>query len=191
MSDEIQVVNNIPLKGGPYNRITEEYYIRARDTIQYDSKTGLFVWNKVSISSNRRKGQNAGNTKERVRIGITLNGIQKHIQGHRLAFYITYGYIPKCIDHINGDSADNRLCNLRECTHKQNMANRKINKNCKTGYKGVQRKNERFIARIKIDGKSKEIGRFSNAEDAAKRYNDKAIELYGEFARLNIIKDDK
>ncbi len=181
----------IPEKGGPYNRITEEYYIRAKDTIDYDQETGLFIWRRITKNSNRSIGKKAGNKRDnRIRLGITINGIQKHIQGHKLALYITNGYIPCEVDHINGDSSDNRLINLRECTHKQNSANRKLNKNNKTGFKGVEIKGSKFVARIRMNGSMKHLGIFIKPEDAAKKYNEFALKLHGEFARLNEIKGE-
>ena len=41
------------------------------------------------------------------------------------------------IDHEDGDSLNNKLSNLRLASHRQNLFNRKINKNNKTKVKGV------------------------------------------------------
>ena len=56
-------------------------------------------------------------------------------------------------------------------------------------YKGVClcKKSNKWRATIMIDGKNKHLGLFTNEEDAAQAYNTKAIELFGEFANLNII----
>ena len=42
---------------------------------------------------------------------------------HRVIFILIYGEVPKEIDHINGNGEDNRICNLRQVTRKQNMMN--------------------------------------------------------------------
>lgn len=91
------------------------------------------------------------------------------------------------VDHINGNPLDNRKSNLRLATHSENMRNRKLQKNNTTGYKGVwfNKKRKRYIATIKINGQSRTIKSAETAQEAAEAYNDKAIEIYGDFARLN------
>ena len=96
-------------------------------------------------------------------------------------------------DHINGDGLDNRLCNLREATHAQNVRNSPKQSTNKVGYKGVsldhrgkkRRHKPMYRAQIKADGKYKNIGRFHTAIEAARAYDKAAKELHGEFARLN------
>lgn len=99
------------------------------------------------------------------------------------------------VDHINGNPLDNRKENLRVCTACQNLANQKLRKDSTTGYKGVCASKVkinpwRAYVNKKIDGKSKQhhLGFFKTKEEAALAYNEKAKELFGEFARLNIIK---
>ena len=89
------------------------------------------------------------------------------------------------IDHINRDPTDNRRSNLREVTIQQNGMNRKIRKNKTTGFKGVWNSGYKFISQIRIDGKTKHIGTFSTAIEAAEAYDKKSIELFGEFACTN------
>lgn len=91
------------------------------------------------------------------------------------------------IDHINGDTLDNRKSNLRLASHSENMRNRKLQKNNTTGYKGVwfNKKRNRYIATIRINGQSRTIKSAETAEEAAEAYNERATEIYGNFARLN------
>ena len=91
------------------------------------------------------------------------------------------------VDHINGDTLDNRKANLRLANHSENMRNRKLQKNNTSGFKGVwfNKKRQKFIATIKINGQSRTIKSANTAEEAAKAYDIKAKELYGSFARLN------
>ena len=94
-----------------------------------------------------------------------------------------------CVDHINGDPLDNRKVNLRICTQAENRRNSKINKRNISGYKGVSfiKMSGKYQSRICFNYKQYELGTFERAEDAAFAYNKKAKELFGEFARLNII----
>jgi hypothetical protein len=90
-----------------------------------------------------------------------------------------------CVDHINGDTLDNRRSNLRLATHKQNMQNRKKH-NCKNPYKGVyEKRSGRYTAMIFDNSKLKYLGVFDSAEEAAKVYDARASIIFGEFARLN------
>lgn len=92
-------------------------------------------------------------------------------------------------DHINGNKLDNRKCNLRICTNKENKRNVNKYKGGTSQYKGVHWDSERelWFAQIKIGKSSKYLGRFSSEEDAANTYNKYAKDMYGEFAKLNII----
>jgi len=96
-----------------------------------------------------------------------------------------------CVDHINGESLDNRRSNLRICTHAQNLRNKRLSKNNTSGFKGVNwnKNSDKWEVRIKTDGKSKCVGYFKCLLTAAKAYNEAAKKYHGEFARLNEIKE--
>lgn len=87
------------------------------------------------------------------------------------------------IDHINGNGLDNRKCNLRLCNRSENMMNQRIKKGT-SQYKGV-RWDKKWRAQITYNKKQKHLGFFNNEIDAAKAYDKKAKELFGEFAKLN------
>lgn len=88
------------------------------------------------------------------------------------------------VDHINGDTLDNRRCNLRICTHQQNQCNAD-RKNTMSGVKGVVRDGNRWRAIIQVCGRRINLGGFDQKEDALRAYNDAAITNHGSFARLN------
>lgn len=92
-------------------------------------------------------------------------------------------------DHWDGDTLNNRRSNLRACNNSQNQANRKLNSDSTTGFKGVHRNNSSrtFYAEIKHDKKRKRLGSFPYAIFAALAYNAAARELHGSFARPNPI----
>ncbi len=91
------------------------------------------------------------------------------------------------IDHINGNGLDNRKVNLRICNHSQNQQNRAKRGNKSSRFKGVDwhKLSKKWRARICINRKRIHIGYYNSENEAAKAYDQKAVELFGEFARLN------
>lgn len=93
------------------------------------------------------------------------------------------------VDHINGNTLDNRRENLRICTHAENVRNRRIQKNNTSGFRGVVftngHPNKPWRATLRIDKKRFHLGYFATPEAAALAYNEAAMKYHGEFARLN------
>lgn len=92
-----------------------------------------------------------------------------------------------CIDHINHNTQDNRKENLRICTNAQNKRNSK--KRVGRQYKGVylskRNKVKKYLSAIGVCGKTVWIGSYYTPEEAALAYDNKAKELFGEYACLN------
>lgn len=134
--------------------------------------------------------QNAGYACRAEWIGI-INGIEKSkcILMHRI---ILNTPSDKHTDHINGNRLDNRRCNLRICNRKENQRNQLKQKNTSSKYKGVywDKTKNKWFAGIKINRKTKYLGRWKNEEQAAWAYNKAAKKYFGEFAKLNIMKRD-
>lgn len=110
----------------------------------------------------------------------------KIISMHRLIMNAKPG---QKIDHINGNSCDNRVDNMRFCTDSQNFQNSRKRKGCSSKYKGVFKSGRKWRSQICIPGTSKSmsIGNFETEKEAALAYDEKAKELFGEFARLNFV----
>jgi hypothetical protein len=92
------------------------------------------------------------------------------------------------VDHISGDTLDNRRRNLRICQPSENIKNRKLNANNKTGYKGVSlhRKLRKYRADIRAGGgKTIYLGVYDSPEEAAAAYDRAASLHHGQFARTN------
>jgi hypothetical protein len=112
------------------------------------------------------------------------DGSHRHEFLHRAVLSVPVGHV---IDHINGNTLDNRRCNLRVCTPGENAKNRGPYKNNTTRFKGVcyVARLGKFRASIGCDGIKHRLGWFDTAEAAAAAYNKAALDLHGEFARLN------
>lgn len=109
---------------------------------------------------------------------------QTQLRMHRLIMGAPVGMD---VDHRNHDGLDNRKCNLRLCTRQQNHRNRRKRKKCSSIYKGVcwDKVCNKWKSYIMKSYKSHHIGYFGAEFDAAKSYDAKAKELFGEFAKLN------
>jgi len=90
------------------------------------------------------------------------------------------------VDHLDGNSLNNRKSNLRVCTVSQNHQNRRWTYGS-SRYKGVwwNKKMKKWVAGITLKRKYIFIGHFADEVAAAKAYDRKAAELFGEFAYLN------
>ena len=75
------------------------------------------------------------------------------------------------VDHINGNRADNRWCNLRDVSRTLNNQNqRRAQKDNETGLLGVSPHRGRFKAQIRVNGKVRNLGLFDSPEVAHKVY---------------------
>ncbi|MBJ9964465.1 HNH endonuclease [Burkholderia seminalis] len=151
-----------------------------------DAETGRLFWKSVSKHSPSRLGKEAGMC--RVNRGgkrywvVKING--RGVNRSRIVFAMTNGRWPvPCVDHINGDSLDDRPGNLREATRQQNNWNIKGRKKSSTLPMGVTvNRCGRFVAQIGYCGRRKSIGSYATADEASEAYQQKRKELFGEFA---------
>ena len=93
------------------------------------------------------------------------------------------------VDHINRNKLDNRRENLRKCTKQQNCFNQSLRCTNSSGFKGVvfDKRRNVYYSRIMHNGITHHLGTFKTDDivSAAKAYNQKALELFGEYAFLN------
>lgn len=91
------------------------------------------------------------------------------------------------VDHINGNTFDNRRSNLRKATTNQNAKNKHKNSRNTSGYRGVSYYKQlgKWKAQIQKDGVKISIGYYDDIHVAADMFDRAAIELHGEFACLN------
>lgn len=90
------------------------------------------------------------------------------------------------VDHMNGDKYDNRKCNLRVCTHAENMMNRRKHKNNRSGIKGVYyapNRAKNWRAQIRKDGVKYDLGGYETPGEAKIAYEIASKELHKNFRR--------
>lgn len=130
-----------------------------------------------------------------IRNSITKWGIDRHgylrtkrnkktVLFHRLVLAANYG---SDVDHINGDVSNNEKSNLRYGGYNGNWTNKMKYAGGTSKFKGVNYHaiNRKWIAQIRYRGKGIYLGSFSSPEEAAKIYDNKARELFGDYATFN------
>ena len=115
-------------------------------------------------------------------ISTKSNVHHKRIRLSRLVMNAPDGFE---VDHINHDLLDNRKSNLRIVTHQQNLFNQQKSKNNTSGFVGVVKRENKWIAQIMYNGKNKYLGIFDTVEEAVNVYNTAAQELFGEYMYKN------
>lgn len=158
---------------------------RLKALLHYDPETGLFTWlvSKGTVKSGKIAGTVGVSGSGREYINIRLD--RKQYQGHRLAwFYMTGSWPGHVVDHEDGDGLNNKWLNLREATHNQNHYNQFLNRNNKSGVKGVNwhKGCQRWRASITYEGRKIHIGLFTSLDEAQVAIEKVRKELHGEFA---------
>jgi hypothetical protein len=148
----------------------------------YDKETGNLIWKKTRANGKVKKGDIAGTIDSKGYIRLDVN--YKKYKAHRLVFLMHKGYLPKTIDHINGNPSDNRIENLRAATTSQNQYNRKLSSNNTSGFKGVSWDKTQKIWKgyIYLDGQRIHLGVYKTPEEANEVVRKAREELHGEFA---------
>jgi len=152
-----------------------------REVLDYDRQTGTFRWR--VRHGHALAGSVAGGVCQDGyrRIGINR---QCHLE-HRLAWLHIHGMWPTAqVDHINGNTLDNSILNLRLASNAQNQMNRRPSN--RHGFKGItfNRTEQKWRAQIALGGKKITLGRFDTPEAAHDAYRNAAARLFGEFARV-------
>jgi hypothetical protein len=153
----------------------------VRSLFDLDVASGKLFW-RISRGPHIRKGKEAGSKNGRGRWAVGINGC-KCTRG-RIVFMMVHGYMPEEVDHINRNRMDDRPSNLRAATVSQNRANRAKWKT-KELPKGVflsTGRSKPFRAMCIHMGRTVLNKRFSTVQEAELAYNQKATEIWGEFA---------
>lgn len=150
---------------------------RLKELLHYDPETGIFTWlqNRKAVA---KKGDKAG-FKVYFRPGRDLPYVYTAVDNckypiHCLAFlYMTGSFPINGVDHINGDSSDNRWANLRDVPTSENNKNFRLKRNNTTGVSGVfydrwTQSRNKWRAHIFDKGKRIDLGRHPDLESATK-----------------------
>ena len=121
--------------------------------------------------------------------GTKLHGPQQCPYLYRLILRAAEGIE---VDHISGDPLDNRKVNLRLCSRGENACNGPRHTTGNNPYKGCyygkrQTGEKKWLAQIVYKRVPLYLGWFLTPEEAALAYNAKAVELFGRFARINVL----
>jgi len=157
---------------------------RLRAVFAYDPDTGVFT-RRLALAARSRVGEIVGSRHQHGYIVMRMDRVSYN--AHRMAYAYVYGDIPVGydIDHINGDRADNRLCNLRLATRSQNLQNQRgPHKDSTTGVRGVTPYGQRYVAQIMVDGKNKHLGVCDTVAQAAALRTDAERRLHP-FSPMN------
>lgn len=139
---------------------------------------------RISVISNKTKvGDVAGRIGKRGYKYITVYFKKYYV--HRVIWLMHYGFLPKYIDHIDGNPLNNRIENLRPCTASENLCNAKTRKNNNSGIKGVCwfKPRQKWRARINLNKKEYHLGYFDTKEEAEIAVVNARPKIHKEFAR--------
>jgi hypothetical protein len=113
---------------------------------------------------------------------------RKTVYVHHAIFLYHHGYLPKYIDHIDNNSLNNKIENLRPATQSQNISNSRIRSNNTSGYKGVTFRKDtlKWQAAVMVNGKHISLGSHETKEKAYQAYLDGSKKHFGEFANKGV-----
>jgi hypothetical protein len=159
-----------------------------RELLRYDPDDGHLYWLKIGKGVSSARLDTPAGVIHRIK-RYRIIGVRRRVYtAHRLIWLYVHGEWPDGeIDHIDGDRANNKITNLRDVSHKQNMANRCRHSNNMIGMKGVswRPRDNRWRAQIWDAGKARHLGYFASAAEAKSAYDFAARALFGEFMRAS------
>lgn len=147
----------------------------------FEYREGNLYW-RYSKRGGVKVGDKAGTLTTSRYYRVKLNKQEYYL--HRLIYLYHHGYLPECIDHIDRDTTNNKIENLREATKAENCRNQKISKNNTTGVKGVSwfKRDNKWHAKIKVNKKDIHLGYYTNIEDAIKKIKEAREFYHKEFS---------
>lgn len=160
---------------------TNKFPSDIKDYLSYNPLTGNIRWIKKA-SRNTIIGSIAGTKNIDGRTAIVIHSVR--LMSHRIGFFLYHGWCPDILDHINRIKSDNRIENLRPATNSQNGMNKGIIETNTSGVIGVHwdKVNKKWYAKIGINKKYYNLGRYIKIEDAVKARQKAELKYFGEFS---------
>lgn len=143
---------------------------KARELFEYH-EDGYLIRKISGMGRANQSGSKVGNYSaknlgERNARYVTTKINGQHWCVHKLIYLWHHGYVPDQLDHINRDTLDNRIENLRPATASENASNRKLFSNSTSKIKGVSwhKYTKKWYVYLNIGKQRKNIGYFENLE---------------------------
>lgn len=151
----------------------------------FEYRDGVLYWKERPKQSRKVKGNMEAGT-------VTTGGYkkvtikQRKYYVHQLVFLMQHGYIPEIVDHIDGNTSNNLVENLRASNKSQNACNSKIRTDNKSGHRGVvwSKACDKWTARVQINKKGIHLGVFESFELACLVADEARILYHGSHARI-------
>lgn len=154
---------------------------RLNEALAIDPVAGTCHWREPNKNCHSVEiGVAAGSMNGRGRHHISVDG-RRYYRSVLVWFFVKKRWPRRMVDHRDGDKLNDIFDNLREATASQNQQNNRRRKGV-SGVKGVSPKGEKFVARITLNQKTKNLGCFRSKEEAAAAYATAATEMFGDFA---------
>ena len=178
-----------------------------RQLLRYEPDSAKLFWLPRSLAickdDRYRRAWNSRNANKEAFTSINSDGYKSgsifgiSCKAHRVIWAISHSYWPDVIDHIDGDTLNNRLDNLRSVTQHDNCRNTARHKNNNTGVSGVSwhSRNETWCVYVTINKKRKHIGSFNLFELACEARRSAEVKSgfhpnHGRSRRVEVEKQD-
>jgi hypothetical protein len=138
--------------------------MKTLDKIKLAIKKGVTCNPETGIVYGVRGNEVKGKIKNYPTISLLHNKKIYRLAAHQFIYYSVYNEVVDVIDHINRDTTDNRILNLRSVTHSKNM----LNTNSKGYY--FNKIAKKWQAQIQINNEHKYLGLYNTEEEASKAY---------------------
>lgn len=159
-----------------FHGMTKEYLL---DIFNCDSN-GNLTW--IKHRNKNRIGTVAGSKCTGGYKYVVIN--KKYLPVHKIVYFLTHGYVPEFVDHIDCNTSNNDPANLRAASYSQNNMNARIRKDNKTGSKGLRLcHNGKWQVYVRVNGKQKSFGVYEDYELADFVGMEARNKYHGQFAR--------